>query len=62
MGSKQSVDTECTGATLISQFTNMPNHLRPSNPNMKIGSPQTWGVASGQGNSPRRMDFGRISL
>jgi hypothetical protein len=50
--------TERIGATLIFQFTNILNHFQPSNPSLNIDSPQTWGVVSGQANSPRQMEFG----
>jgi hypothetical protein len=49
---------EGIGATLIFQFTNLLNHFQPSNPSLNIDSPQTWGVISGQANTPRQMEFG----
>ncbi|MGA2041599.1 MAG: hypothetical protein ABSH42_20150, partial [Bryobacteraceae bacterium] len=49
---------EGIGATLIFQFTNVLNHFQPSNPSLNIDSPQTWGVISGQANTPRQMEFG----
>jgi len=56
--SKEIRGTERIGATLIFQFTNILNHFQPGNPSLNIDSPQTWGVISGQGNSPRQMEFG----
>jgi hypothetical protein len=56
--SKDIQATERIGATLIFQFTNILNHFQPANPSMNIDSPQTWGVVTGQGNSPRQMEFG----
>jgi hypothetical protein len=49
---------EGIGATLIFQFTNVLNHFQPSTPSLNIDSPQTWGVVTGQANSPRQMEFG----
>ena len=45
-------------ATLSFQFTNVLNHMQPSNPSLNIDSPQTWGVISGQSGSPRQLEFG----
>ncbi len=50
--------SERIGATLIVQVTNVMNHFQPSNPTLNIDSPQTWGVISGQANTPRQMEFG----
>jgi len=49
---------EKIGATLVFQFTNVLNHFQPSTPSLNIDSPQTWGVVTGQANSPRAMEFG----
>lgn len=45
-------------ATLIFQFTNVLNHFQPSTPSLNIDSPQTWGVVTGQSNTPRQLEFG----
>jgi hypothetical protein len=50
--------SERLGATLMIQATNVLNHFQPSNPTMNIDSPQTWGVITGQANTPRQMQFG----
>jgi hypothetical protein len=49
---------ERIGATLSFQFTNVLNHFQASNPTLNIDSPQTWGVISGQANTPRQLEFG----
>jgi hypothetical protein len=49
---------ERIGATLSFQFTNVLNHFQASNPSLNIDSPQTWGVISGQANTPRQLEFG----
>ena len=49
---------EGVGATIIIQANNVVNHFQPSNPSLNIDSPQTWGVISGQANTPRQMQFG----
>ena len=46
------------GATLLIQFTNVLNHFQASNPSLNIDSPQTWGVVTGQANTPRQLEFG----
>jgi hypothetical protein len=46
------------GATFIFQANNVLNHFQASNPSMNIDSPQTWGVITGQANTPRQMQFG----
>ena len=56
--SKEIRATERVGATLIFQVTNVLNHFQPSNPGLDIDSPQTWGVVTGQANSPRQLEFG----
>jgi hypothetical protein len=38
--------------------TNVLNHLDFGNPGQAIYSPATWGVVTGQGNTPRQMQFG----
>jgi hypothetical protein len=45
-------------ATIIIQANNVLNHFQPSNPSLNIDSPQTWGVVTGQANTPRQMQFG----
>jgi hypothetical protein len=49
---------EQMGATLMFQFTNILNHFQPSNPTVNIDSPASFGVVTGQANTPRRMQFG----
>jgi hypothetical protein len=49
---------ERVGATLLFQFTNVLNHFQASNPSLNIDSPQTWGVVTGQANTPRQLEFG----
>jgi hypothetical protein len=49
---------EKVGATLLFQFTNVLNHFQPATPSLNIDSPQTWGVITGQANTPRQMEFG----
>lgn len=47
------------GATLLFQFTNILNHLNPSNPTLAIGTPSTFGrETSTQFSTPRAMEFG----
>ena len=46
------------GVSVIIQANNVLNHFQPSNPSLSLSSPQTWGVISGQGNTPRQMQFG----
>ena len=55
---KTSASPERVGATLIIQANNVLNHFQPSSPSLNIDSPQTWGVISGQANTPRQMQFG----
>ncbi len=50
--------TERVGVTFIAQFANLLNHFQPSNPTLNIDSPQTWGVVTGQANTPRQIEFG----
>ena len=49
---------EGLGVTLTVQANNVLNHFQPSTPSLNIDSPQTWGVISGQANTPRQMQFG----
>lgn len=56
--SKEIRATERIGATVLFQFTNVLNHFQASNPSLNIDSPQTWGVITGQANTPRQMEFG----
>jgi hypothetical protein len=54
---------ERVGATLMFQFTNILNHFQPSNPTVSLDSLGSFGVVTGQANTPRRMQFGlRISF
>ncbi len=50
--------SERLGVSLIIQANNVLNHFQPSNPSLNINSPTTWGVISGQSNTPRQMQFG----
>ncbi|HKD05704.1 MAG TPA: carboxypeptidase-like regulatory domain-containing protein [Bryobacteraceae bacterium] len=56
--SKEIRGTERIGATVLFQFTNVLNHFQASNPSLNIDSPQTFGVITGQANTPRQMEFG----
>ncbi len=49
---------ERVGATFSFQITNVLNHFQPSNPSLSLDSPATFGVVSGQANTPRQMEFG----
>jgi hypothetical protein len=49
---------EGMGATLSFQFVNVLNHFQPANPTLNIDSPATFGVITGQANTPRQMEFG----
>jgi hypothetical protein len=49
---------ERLGVSVIIQANNVLNHFQPGNPSLNINSPQTWGVISSQGNTPRQMQFG----
>jgi Carboxypeptidase regulatory-like domain len=49
---------EKIGATFSIQITNVLNHFQPSNPSLSLDSPATFGVITGQANSPRQMEFG----
>ncbi|HTS26830.1 MAG TPA: carboxypeptidase-like regulatory domain-containing protein [Bryobacteraceae bacterium] len=46
------------GATLNFQFTNILNHMQPSNGSLNWSSPATFGRITGQSNTPRQMEFG----
>jgi hypothetical protein len=46
------------GATLSIQFTNILNHMQPSNGSLNWSSPATFGRITGQANTPRQMEFG----
>ena len=49
---------EGIGATLSFQFLNVLNHFQPANPSLNIDSPGSFGVVTGQANTPRQMEFG----
>jgi hypothetical protein len=49
---------EGMGATLSFQFLNVLNHFQPGNPTLSIDSPGSFGVVTGQANTPRQMEFG----
>lgn len=49
---------ESIGITFNAQFSNMLNHFQASDPSLNIDSPTTWGVISGQANTPRQIEFG----
>ncbi len=46
------------GATLSFQFTNVMNHMQPSNGSLNWSSPATFGRITSQSNTPRQMEFG----
>jgi len=46
------------GATLSFEFTNVLNHMQPSNGSLNMSSPATFGRITSQGNTPRQMEFG----
>jgi hypothetical protein len=46
------------GAALSFQFTNVLNHMQPSNGSLNWSSPATFGRITGQSNTPRQMEFG----
>ena len=49
---------ENIGATLIFEFINVLNRFQPGNPGLNIFSSAGWGVVGGQGNDPRKIEFG----
>jgi hypothetical protein len=49
---------EGMGATLSFQFVNVLNHFQAANPALSIDSPATFGVVTGQANTPRQIEFG----
>ncbi len=49
---------EGMGLTFNAQFSNMMNHYQPSNPSLNIDTPSSFGVISGQANTPRQIEFG----
>jgi hypothetical protein len=49
---------ERVGATLFFTFTNILNHMQPSNPSLSLTSPTSFGEITGQANSPRSLEFG----
>ncbi len=49
---------ERVGATFSVQITNVLNHFQPSTPGLNLDSPASFGVVTGQANSPRQMEFG----
>jgi Carboxypeptidase regulatory-like domain len=49
---------ERVGATISVQITNVLNHFQPSNPTLNLDSPASFGVVTGQSNTPRQMEFG----
>lgn len=46
------------GITLNVQILNVMNHFQPSNPTLNLDSPGSFGVITGQANTPRQMEFG----
>jgi hypothetical protein len=46
------------GATLSFQFTNVLNHMQPGGANLSLTTPTSFGKITGQGNTPRNMEFG----
>jgi hypothetical protein len=49
---------EGMGLTFNMQASNVLNHFQPSNPSLNIDTPSSWGVITGQANSPRQFTFG----
>ena len=49
---------ERLGAALYITITNVLNHFQPSGPSLSLTSPTTFGEITGQGNTPRNMEFG----
>ena len=49
---------ESMGATLSFEFINLFNHFQPANPTLNVFDAASWGVVTGQGNDPRRIEFG----
>ena len=49
---------EHIGVAFNAQFSNVLNHFQASNPSLNIDSPSTFGVISGQANTPRQIEFG----
>lgn len=49
---------ERIGMTFNAQFSNMLNHFQASDPTLNIDSPTTFGVVTGQANTPRQIEFG----
>jgi hypothetical protein len=52
------IQRERVGAQMYFQFSNVLNHFQPSNPSLSLSSPTTFGVISGQSNTPRNLEFG----
>jgi hypothetical protein len=49
---------ESMGATLIFEFVNLFNRFQPGNPSLNVFDAANFGVVNGQGNEPRKIEFG----
>jgi hypothetical protein len=49
---------ESVGATLSFEFINLFNRFQPGNPSLNVFDAASFGVVAGQGNDPRRIEFG----
>lgn len=55
---KTALIREGLGLQLNFEFVNLFNHFVPANPTLSVFSPTNWGVVTGQGNDPRRIEIG----
>ncbi|HEY7403786.1 MAG TPA: carboxypeptidase-like regulatory domain-containing protein [Candidatus Angelobacter sp.] len=46
------------GVTVLFQFTNVLNHMQPSDPSLNLDDPQNFGRITTQANTPRNLEFG----
>ncbi len=49
---------EQIGLTFNAQFSNMMNHFQAGTPSLNIDTPTSFGVITGQANTPRQIEFG----
>jgi hypothetical protein len=56
--SKEFKVRERVAVSLSFQFTNVLNHFQPSNPTVNIDNTASFGVVTGQANTPRQTQFG----
>ncbi len=52
------IHREQVGAQVFFLFTNVMNHFQPSGGSLNLSSPATFGVITGQANTPRNLEFG----